>query len=165
MRNISIYNNTVDNSRIIYTMNPTGFFFDYPSISNITVRNNIVLTSGTGFTFNQPVLNLVVDHNLVRAAQLVSGNSAFSVPFLLTSDPRFVDVARRDYRLSGASPAIDSGSSASVLTFDFLGATRPQGLAIDQELTNTFREPKLRPMDRARLDPASERSMIALELP
>jgi hypothetical protein len=45
----------------------------------------------------------------------------------LVGDPRFVDLAARDFRLRADSPAVDSGRMISGLTDDFDGAAPDRG--------------------------------------
>jgi len=124
---ISVYNNTIDNSQAQYTSNPTGFYFGYPNMSNITVENNIVATSGTAFTFDTTVSGLTVNHNLVSAATLSSGMSEFSDPYLVQGNPMF----EGGYHLGSSSPAIDKGNNSLSPDFDFVGTSRPMGAATD----------------------------------
>ncbi|MBW2524348.1 MAG: right-handed parallel beta-helix repeat-containing protein, partial [Deltaproteobacteria bacterium] len=72
--NVEIFNNTIDNRRVEHGVNPTGLFFNYPSLDGVMVKNNIIATKGTAFVFESSVTNLEVGYNLVDAAELVSGN-------------------------------------------------------------------------------------------
>lgn len=129
--NVEIYNNTIDNRRVDYAVNPTGLYFDYPNLDGVLIKNNIIATKGTAFVFDSAVTNLQVSHNLVDAAELVSGNPGFAHPDLVEGDPLFVDFASGDFHLGAASPAIDAGDDSVGLTFDLEGDPRPQGAAID----------------------------------
>jgi nitrous oxidase accessory protein NosD len=128
---VSIYNNTIDNRRAPYAVNPTGLYFAYPSLSNITVVNNIIATNGTGFTFETAVNSFTASHNLVSASVVSSGMAGFSDPDLIQGEPLFRDASGGDYHLGGASPAVDTGTDVISLLFDFEGTPRPQGAAID----------------------------------
>jgi nitrous oxidase accessory protein NosD len=125
--NVSVYNNTIDNSKAKNTSNPTGLYFRYPTMSNIMVQNNIIVTSGTAFIFETTVASLTVDHNLVSAATLSSGMTGFNDPNLVQGNPMFVN----EYHLGASSPAIDRGKNSISLRFDFDGTSRPKGAAID----------------------------------
>jgi hypothetical protein len=125
--NISIYNNTIDNARAQYTTNPTGLYFAYPNMSNITVRNNIVTTPGTAFTFDRIVTGVVADHNLVVAPTVSSSEMTVDDPFMIRANPRWTN----GYHLSGTSPAVSAGSSSVALSFDYDGKPRPQGIGLD----------------------------------
>lgn len=46
-------------------------------------------------------------------------------------DPLFVNEAAGDYHLKAGSPAIDAGTSAAGVGYDYDGVTRPQGPAVD----------------------------------
>ncbi len=128
---IEVFNNTIDNRRMPFASNPTGLLFRYPSMSDITVKNNIIATKGIAFTFDQPVTNLVATHNLVAAASISAGMPGFSDPHLVQSDPLFVDFAKGDFHLTAGSPAVDQGDTTIALGLDFDGTARPKGAAID----------------------------------
>ena len=49
----------------------------------------------------------------------------------LTSDPKFTDVTKYNFRLVSGSPAIDKGAVISAVNNDFDGRARPQGTAHD----------------------------------
>jgi hypothetical protein len=49
----------------------------------------------------------------------------------ISSEPRFVDVADRNFHLNMGSPCIDSGTSAGVYSSDLDGNTRPHGFESD----------------------------------
>lgn len=131
---LDIFNNTIDNSRVPYTGNPTGIEFGFHSQVNFTVRNNIILTSSTlgAFAANYAVTNLVTDHNLIQAPIISSGPITISDPFLIQASPLFVNQTGFDLHLTASSPAINSGNSLVTLNFDFDGRFRPQGSAIDR---------------------------------
>jgi hypothetical protein len=78
-----------------------------------------------------------IDHNLAWnrgggniAFMVEAGSKAWSAYRLVTgfdahgvnADPRFVDIAARDYRLTGASPAIDRGATVAGVTDGHLGS-------------------------------------------
>jgi hypothetical protein len=53
------------------------------------------------------------------------GESLFPGPGNLSSDPKFLDPASRDYRLRGRSPAVDAGTNTAAPTTDLRGLARP----------------------------------------
>jgi len=63
------------------------------------------------------------------AWQKIVGQDAHS--FLAIPSQLFVDFARADFRLSKASPAIDTGSATQAPASDLGGVDRPQGTSID----------------------------------
>lgn len=80
---------------------------------SVTVRNSIVWNNNHGEI--KGVRNLGVSFSLVSGGATGPGN--------LDSDPRFVWPEGGDYRLSGGSPCIDSGTSVSD-PFDLTGGAR-----------------------------------------
>ncbi|MGH8655639.1 MAG: Ig-like domain-containing protein, partial [Gammaproteobacteria bacterium] len=109
MRNITIINNTTYNNGAEPGHGGAGIVVNYPTATNVTVRNNIAyknidwqLSSNVG----------TVDHNLI-------------------TDPHFVNEAARDFHLKSTSPAINTGSSVGAPTTDYDGKARPQGSALD----------------------------------
>lgn len=129
--NIDIFHNTIDNSRVTFEVNPTGFYFAYPNVSNVRIINNILASSGTAFTFLKPVTALALDRNLVDSKTLSSGLASFSHPNLYSGSPGFVSAANKDYHLTPTSQGIDKASSTFTLGFDFDGRNRPSGQAGD----------------------------------
>lgn len=103
-----IYNNTIANNTTdgILLSEWTG------SVSNVQVRNNIAYgNAGNAFVNG--------------GSGTVQSNNLFGV------DPSFVDSSAKDFRLGGASRAIDAGVGLSLVTTDIVGTGRPQGAAPD----------------------------------
>ena len=113
-----------------------GMLFDsnHPpdsSKSRIVTRNNIFVTNYKVIAQNVLGNNFVHDHNMY---QLVGGgelganwtlNATESI-----ADPKFVDYANLDLRLTAGSPAIDVGGASSY-NVDVLGTAVPTGKAPD----------------------------------
>jgi hypothetical protein len=88
-------------------------------ISGLTVRSSIIWAPGT-------VARPAIDPGCTLASTIVGPTA---VPGAPNVDPRFVDPAGRDYRLSAASPArdmVDDGPAT-----DFEGDPRPHGARFD----------------------------------
>ncbi|WP_165982899.1 right-handed parallel beta-helix repeat-containing protein [Dankookia rubra] len=129
--NIQIFNNTIDNRNAKYETNPTGFFLQFPRIFSLTIRNNIILTSGAAFVIDGAIIkDFIVDYNLIVAAKFCEGGNINDVRNIY-SDPLFIDADQGNYRLSAQSPAIDKGSKLVKLYLDFYETPRPQGGSID----------------------------------
>lgn len=100
-----VYNNTS------YGNGGYGIAVDSYS-SNAVVRNNILYANGLG------------NYSDGGYATVASNN-------LTSSDPRFVNAAGHDFSLQASSPAINAGTTISVVTNDRNGTARPQGGVYD----------------------------------
>ncbi len=105
---------------------PGHIFFD-GNPSNVTIENNISYGSYGGFlnlVYSTPS-NLLVDNNLVDGNSLVnpSGITFTQSGNLTSQDPKFVDLANKDFHLQSGSPAIAKGISTG-LTYDIEGKAR-----------------------------------------
>jgi parallel beta-helix repeat protein len=109
-RGVRVWSNTIISAR----GDGIGWHSDVGAENQI--RNNIVVASGG--------VNIDGDSNVEIADNLVADS---------VSTVKFLDEAGDDYRLSAASPAIDSGGSLTALgvTDDIDGVARPQGEAYD----------------------------------
>jgi len=106
-----------------------------PAKSSVLVRNNIFVTDYRIMAFINPLGdNLVHDHNLFffEGEGALSDNAdGWSLsPTEQIADPLFVDPTASDYRLTGASPAIDAGAG-SLYSADLTGVPVPTGDAPD----------------------------------
>ena len=109
--NNRIYNNTIyGNDNVGILLQGDG------GILNTLVRNNIIYDNG------RTIGGLDVDFQ---------GTGTVSANNLIDVDPRFVDLASNNFRLTSASPAINAGATLSEVTTDFDGVSRPQGSAPD----------------------------------
>ncbi len=50
---------------------------------------------------------------------------------IVTTDPKFVNIAAKDFRLQSSSPAIDKGTPLAEVPNDFRGVARPRGTTHD----------------------------------
>jgi hypothetical protein len=101
-----VYNNTV------YQNGPAGGILIYAGSRGTIVKNNIAFGNLGGDIVND------------------AGPDA-TIGFNLTSDPKFVNAGTFDFHLQSTSPAIDAGTTLSLVTTDFDGRPRPQGSAYD----------------------------------
>ena len=103
-RNNKIYNNT------IYAQRDDCIDIKNEAVGSI-VRNNICWKNANNTVTNNGSGTIISDH--------------------LTTDPKFRNPATLDFRLTQGSPAIDGGTSISVVERDYLGIDRPQGSSYD----------------------------------
>lgn len=153
-RDINIYNN------IIYGMGATGIAagtaYSVGVIDNIIVANNIIYDNGKvnnwggGIAAEYPgatnikITNNIVDQNggfgqikLYSGASatvsynLINGSSPTLGTNYRTGNPKFVNVATKDFHYQSTSPAINNGTSTNAPNVDYDGNSRPQGNAYD----------------------------------
>lgn len=104
----------LNNSLIGILAGSNGFFaFNTGAThSNLEIQNNIF------YNFTTPV-------NLNGATASVNANN-------LTTDPSYTDAANNDLSIPEGSSARNNGVVRAEVTNDYLGTTRPQGVAYDQ---------------------------------
>lgn len=119
--NIRIVNNTVyDNAQGGITVHTTNIYRLY-------IQNNIAANNGGGALFSTDVgLVTLSEGNVVSGRNL--GNILSGA---VTGDPRFVDAANADFRLTTGSAAINRGVAVGDVTTDIVGRSRPLGGAHD----------------------------------
>lgn len=86
--------------------------------------------------------NVTFDYNIAYGGV----NSTFTGSNNLYSDPAFVDLAAKNFKLLPGSPAIDSGTTTQAPANDFNTTARPQGSGIDRgayEMKNLLNNPSL----------------------
>jgi hypothetical protein len=94
-------------------------------IGNTTVLalNNVIAAHGTGISSTSTLMPLLgyndLWNNHTHYASVAPG------PLDLHIDPRFVDPAAGDFRLSFSSPLIDAGFNLGAPLYDFAGTPRP----------------------------------------
>ena len=109
MENCTVYGNT-----LVYNSNAAGIYMSgWTVINSIVYGNKATLTSGS------------VTYSLMPDAVEGEGN--------ITGDPLFVDEENGDFKLTYASPCVDSGTELETVTVDLEGAVRPQ----DAKLSGT----------------------------
>jgi len=108
--NAMVYNNTVYD-------NPLYGIAVMDGAENTVVKNNIAYKNGTKKSSN------IWLHHDQSPGTVVENN--------LTTDPKFVDPLKHDYKLQSGSPAIDSGVTIPEVKVDFFGTKRYQGKAYD----------------------------------
>jgi hypothetical protein len=96
--------------------------------ASVTLTDNVVtvLAGETYLSANTTPSFVSGNNNLFSGA----GAAPMNVTASINSDPKFVDVANRDFSLQAGSPAINAGVSTGV-SLDILGVPRPQGTAFD----------------------------------
>jgi hypothetical protein len=118
-------NNTVvrssDSSRLFdqYYYRVTG---PSPASGWITIRNNIFQTSASFSLYNFPHDHNLFSSNVNIGYALGAGD--------IVGDPKFVNAASRDLRLTLVSPAVDNGTTAAAAT-DWYGNSTGVGQGVD----------------------------------
>ncbi|MBE7558622.1 right-handed parallel beta-helix repeat-containing protein [bacterium] len=148
-RNVEVYNNTCYKN---YNGPAKGPNYDCeiligPDAQNITVKNNILYSSDSGyayFFFERNLSGIVIDYNCVYkdAGDYVANGSNIGrrtwTRWLLlgydahgkNANPQLVDAAGGDFRIASTSPARDAGTSLGI-SFDIVGTVIPTGPAPD----------------------------------
>jgi hypothetical protein len=129
MSNLKIINNTFYGHN-----NHTSYHITLPNylylLFNATIENNIFhspRTAAIGFNSSATV---TVKNNLVYGAPIVGSNGCNQSNYtcsgnITDQDPKFVDLANRDFHLQSNSPAINAGSATNAPAYDFDGNPRP----------------------------------------
>ena len=128
-----IFNNVIVGSGDILTAQGIGVW--RPSSSQASpkcqiVNNTIVDTNGSGIGVSSSINGVTIRDNIVVGSTKsdITAPSGNSVSENLTGpviNARFINPAARDFRLRTDSPAVDSGSSVSFVTEDYLDVPRP----------------------------------------
>jgi parallel beta-helix repeat protein len=103
--NIEVYNNTVYG-------NASGGIVVDPGVTGAIVRNNISYQNSGGDYRN-------------------GGTNTFASNNLIGVNPMFVNPSAGDFKLLSGSPAVDAGTTISMVLTDVIGTPRPQGSAYD----------------------------------
>ncbi|MFH0907490.1 MAG: choice-of-anchor Q domain-containing protein [bacterium] len=127
-----VYNNTIyqiaDSAQYVFQITAGGAYMP----ERINIKNNIVVSDADAAYFSianeQRMQSLVIDGNLYAG----HGPGPVRDVHAVNADPLFADVTTLNLRLQSNSPAIDAGLDVrAVVTADFDGIPRPQGLRID----------------------------------
>lgn len=108
-RNIYVVNNTVFGNALINT-NLGGIWVADANASNLFVENNLSVS------------------NLNQQIYAIAGVTLTSN---FTANANFINASNGDFHLASTSRAIDAGSSNAAPVFDYDGAMRPAGAAVD----------------------------------
>jgi hypothetical protein len=132
MQRISYLNNTVVNcggpskSGGIWA---GGMLMENDQAEQVTVMNNVL--SGNGYAQLRVTLNLPPKKLIVKG-NLINGPGENMTKENLVKPARFVDAAKKDFRLAPDSPGVDAGiPNSDPLQKDAAGKRRVQGLGID----------------------------------
>lgn len=134
--NTLIYNNVIDSLGAADFDNIA--LWVWPSSNNVVVNNTLYGNAGDGIVlgYDGPAQNTIVRNNIVYQSgsnNYRNWNSSGTIldHNLFGTNPLFVNPASADFHLQSSSPAIDVGTTISVVTVDKDGVSRPQGGAYD----------------------------------
>jgi parallel beta-helix repeat protein len=123
---VDIFNNTA----VLNNQSPElngGQIFAADS-SDVKVLNNILYAfPGKRMNGNSRSSNITYDYNLYAN----DGNIVVKGDYDIIGDPQFVNLSNNDFRLKSNSPAIDKGTTLSVIKTDIDGNPRPFGNRYD----------------------------------
>lgn len=128
--NGGVPNMLVENN--VFAASETGGYYGVVMIGeggSGTLRNNIFMNHTVTSAGAQSGATLDADYNLYWNTVLPVQPGENDI---MGMDPRFADVANRDYHLLPDSPAIDTGETRSDFTSDQEGEIRPTGIAWDR---------------------------------
>ena len=115
--------------------NADGIVIGYGAPRNNKIYNNTIYgNSDDCIDIKSVAVDSIVRNNICRqnAKNAVTDNGTGTVVSdHLTTDPKFINPATRDFRLTQGSPAIDGGTSVPMVERDYLGIERPQGSSYD----------------------------------
>jgi hypothetical protein len=96
-------------------------------VGGVLVEHGVRLDLVNSIVWNNSLVEVgsFLGQNPVSVAFSDVGESLFPGPGNLSSDPKFLDPASRDYRLRGRSPAVDAGTNTGAPTTDLRGLARP----------------------------------------
>jgi hypothetical protein len=120
--NITIHNNTFADKSKGGDSGPSGHVLLATGMSDVSIMNNISYDAYVGMVHCSSVIgtNIVVDHNLsangIKTVDVCPEGVTFSNN-LSSTGPGFNSASTRDYRLTVGSPAIDTGSPISEMTY------------------------------------------------
>jgi hypothetical protein len=107
------------------------------TITNITIRNNILYYPGGSYGISQYTATLsgcVIDHNLVSGPASVMANSTgctLDSSNQIGPTPLFASLLTYDFHEQSGSPSVDAGMNLAAVPVDYDGVTRPQGASTD----------------------------------
>jgi hypothetical protein len=93
----------------------------------VLLEHDVALTLLNSILWNNALAELssFVGSERIKVAYSDIGESLFPGTGNISTDPRFMDPSNRDYRLRGASPAVDRGTDTGAPTRDIRGLARP----------------------------------------
>jgi parallel beta-helix repeat protein len=148
---INIYNNVLVHPS---SGNSGSIIQAWNNFSNLNIKNNIIMTKQStyptrlvafGSGYSPSSANINMDYNCYyhpggSSGRFVVGSSTYSFSswqsayshenHSMFTNPYVTNASQNDYRLTSASPCIDTGTNVGV-NKDFDGSTRPQGAGYD----------------------------------
>ena len=126
VRDIKITSNTFYNNGIGYQYRG-GIALDYDKATGVVVRNNI-LSQNNQYQISSKD-TAIIENNFIDGFRGYSTETRGTN--YIEGNPQFINPANPDFHLKSISPAIDKGSSISIVNVDFDGKSRPSGSGYD----------------------------------
>ncbi len=125
-----IFNTFVANAFAASSQLGFGGALQFGDFDTEVVKNNLVVGNFFGINCQDDCAN-DFSNNLVWGNNTNYANEANAQGDDINIDPQFADPANFDFRLSVASPAVDSANGTVNVPVDFQGDPRPSGLSSD----------------------------------
>jgi hypothetical protein len=128
----ALVNNTIANNS-----SPQGSAIFADSLGALTVTNNLIIAPSSQDAVYcddvPPIFNSNDTYSVSGSAYTGNCTNQTGLNGNISSDPLFLDSNAMDYRLTGLSPAIDTGDSAApnLPATDFAGESRITGSSVD----------------------------------
>jgi parallel beta-helix repeat protein len=121
-------------NNLVYANGKAGIQVGFGGASGNKVYNNTVYKNGAeGLQIRSTAAGTLVKNNIVYSNLVAINNQGVNTTLAnnLTTDPRFVNAAGSDFRLTSGSAAVDKGLVLSEVADDYERTPRPAGASYD----------------------------------